>query len=417
MVVLAVLTSVAGCHGVARLPRIAPEAAGFSPEALAAIEPMLQSFVDSGRIAGASAMITRHGRIAYFETVGYSDVERREALRRDAIYRIYSMTKPVVAAGIMKLVDQQKVALDDPVSKYIPAFASMQVFAGGSADSPVLVPAAAPITVRQLLIHTSGLGYGLTDGPADTIFRRAALYDPARTLEQFIDSLARLPLLFQPGAKWSYSSGIDVAGRVIEVASGRPLDEFLEAEIFRPLRMHDTSFRKRERTQHRIATLYSRGAQGELRAVSGGTLQGMFEPNARFLWGSGGLLSTPDDYLRFAQMLLGRGALDGVRVLSEQSARAIMTDQLPPELSPVSGPPLLEGGYGYGLAGAVLVDSSKAALPGAAGIYRWSGYVGTYFWIDPRNDMIAMVWLQFTPGRTYPIEQEFQKLVYGALRR
>jgi CubicO group peptidase (beta-lactamase class C family) len=414
---VAAVLLVTSCHQVTRMPSISPEAAGLSAQALSGIAPALQAHVDSNRIAGALSVVARHGKVAYFETVGWADIERRVPMRRDAIFRIYSMTKPVVAAGIMKLVDQKRLTLDDPVAMYIPAFASVKVFAGGSADAPILRAADSPITVRHLLTHTAGLAYGLTDGPVDTIFRRAALYDPARTLEQFSDSLARLPLLFSPGTSWSYSSGIDVAGRVIEIASGKPLDRFLEDEIFRPLKMRDTSFRKRTRSASRIATLYGRGAQGELRAVSGGTLQGMFEPGARFLWGSGGLLSTADDYLRFAQMLLNGGVFGGRQVLSASSVRSIMTDQLPAVLSPVSGPPLIQKGYGQGLAGTVLVDSTLATLPGPPGIYRWSGYVGTYFWIDPRNDMVAMVWYQLSPGRLYPIEQEFQRLVYSALAR
>jgi CubicO group peptidase (beta-lactamase class C family) len=417
MITALIAAACASCHHAARLPRTTPENAGLSPAALGAIAPALQAHVDSAHIAGALAVIAREGRIAYFETVGSMDVQRRVPMRRDAIFRIYSMTKPVVAAGIMKLVDQQKVSLEDPVAKYIPAFADVKVFAGGSADAPVLRAADSPMTIRHLLTHTGGLAYGLTNGPVDTIFRRAAMYDPARTLEQFSDSIARLPLLFSPGMSWSYSSGIDVAGRVIEVASGESLDRFLEEQIFAPLRMHDTSFRKRRSMKGRIATLYGRGSQGELQEVTGGTLQGMFEPEARFLWGSGGLLSTVDDYLRFAQMLLNGGVLEGRRVLSEASVRTIVTDQLPAVLSPVSGPPLIEKGYGQGLAGTVLVDSTLTTLPGPPGIYRWSGYVGTYFWIDPRNRLVAMVWYQLSPGRLYPIEQQFQRLVYSALQR
>src|SRR5687768_1796428 len=217
-VVIAVsIAGLSSCHHAARLPSVAPAAAGLSATELARIEPALQAYVDSGRIAGAVIAIARHGRVGYLETVGWSDTERRVPMRRDAIFRIYSMTKPVVAAGILRLVDQGKVALDDPVAKYIPSFAHVKVYAGGTADAPVVRDPASPITVRQLLIHTSGLAYGLTDGPVDTIFRRANLYDAARTLEQFTDSITRLPLLFSPGTQWSYSSGIDVAGRVIEV--------------------------------------------------------------------------------------------------------------------------------------------------------------------------------------------------------
>ncbi len=397
------------------LPTAEPGALGLTESALAHIEPALQAYVDSGKLAGIYAVIARHGRIGYERTVGWRDRARRAPLRRDAIFRIYSMTKPVVAAGVLRLVDQGKLALDDPVAKYLPAFAHVQVYAGGSAAAPILRAPDSVMTVRHLLTHTAGLSYGLTDTPADSIFRRANLYNAAHTLEQFADSLARVPLLFSPGTAFNYSSAIDVVGRVIEVASGQRLDRFLEAQLFAPLGMRHTSFRIRPDNKNRIATLYARAPDGRLEEVQGG-LMAMYEPEARFFWASGGLLSTPDDYLRFAQMLLNGGEFEGKRLLSRGSVSELMRNQLPAALTPLSGSPMMDAGYGFGLAGAVLVDSAKAALPGAPGIYRWSGYVGTYFWIDPRNDLIAMVWTQFTPGRTYPLEQEFQRLVYAAFR-
>lgn len=380
------------------------------------MRPALQAYVDSGKLAGVYAVIARNGKIGFEETFGWMDAAQRVPMKRDAIFRIYSMTKPVVAAGLLKLVEQGKVSLDDPVAKFIPAFANVKVFAGGTADQPILKDPDSAMTVRQLLTHTSGLGYGLTDAPADSIFRRASLYNPAVTLEQFTDSLARLPLLFSPGTRWSYSSGIDVVGRLIEVASGQSLDRFLDKEIFQPLGMRHTGFRRRPDMQGRIATLYVRAADGTLQPSRGGVLQGMYEPNARFLWGSGGLLSTPDDYLRFAQMLLSGGKYRGRRVLQAETVATMTHNQLPAFLTPVSGPPMTDEGYGFGLAVSVLVDSTLAKRPGPNGIYRWSGYVGTYFWNDPKNDMIAMVWTQLSPGATYPLEADFQRLVYEALK-
>ncbi len=398
------------------LPEAAPEAIGLSAPALARIAPALQAYVDEGKLPGVVAIVARHGRIGYAQAAGYMDIERRVPMRMDAVFRIYSMTKPVVAAGVLRLVDQGLLSLDDPVAKYIPAFAAVKVFAGGSAGDPVLRDPDAPMTVRHLLTHTAGLGYGLGDTPVDTLYQRAKLFVAARTLEQFADSIARLPLFFSPGSKWQYSAAIDVAGRVIEVASGRPLDRFLEQEIFAPLGMHATSFRLRPDLEDRVPVLYSRGDDGRLREATG-PLGEMYLPGARFFWGGGGLLSTPADYLRFAQMLLNRGELDGRRVLSRESVALMLSNQLPAGLAPITGPQMMDKGYGYGLGGSVLVDSALAELPGSAGIYRWSGYVGTYFWIDPAEDLVAMVWTQFSPGRAYPLEQEFQRLVYAALRR
>jgi CubicO group peptidase (beta-lactamase class C family) len=407
----------ASCGVPARpaLPTARPEALGLSRAALGHIGPALRPFVDSGRVGGVYAVIARDGRIGYERTFGWMDVERRKPMRRDAIFRIYSMTKPVIAAGVLRLVDEGRVGLDDPVSRYIPSFADVKVFAGGTADAPVLRAPDAPVTVRQLLNHTSGLAYGLTAGPADTIFTRAQLYDAGRTLEQFSDSVARLPLLFSPGTQWSYGSGLDVAGRVIEVASGQTLDRFLEEQLFRPLGMRDTGFRIRPETRRRLATVYLPGADGTLQPVGEDGLMAMFEPEARFLWGSGGLLSTPDDYLRFAQMLLNGGVLDGTRVLTPESVALMTRNTLPPALTPVPYRTLGDSTYGFGLGVAVRVDTAGAARPGPAGIFRWSGYLGTYFWVDPANDLVAMVWTQLSPGSRYPLEAAFQERVYSAV--
>jgi CubicO group peptidase (beta-lactamase class C family) len=398
----------------AALRTAAPADLGLSPAALAAIAPALQAYVDSGRLAGITAIVAKDGRIGYEQSFGWQDIGRRVPLRRDAVFRIYSMTKPVVAAGVLRLIEQGRLALEDPVSTYIPAFAGVKVYAGGPADDPVLEDPDSVMTLRHLLTHTAGLGYGIGVTPLDTLYQRAAVFDPARTLEQFADSIARLPLYFSPGTRFHYSAAIDVIGRVIEVASGLPLDRFLDEELFRPLGMRETSFRMRGEWEGRVATLYARDPDGTLREVTGG-LNAMYEPDARFFWGGGGLLSTPHDYLRFAQMLLNGGELHGRRVLSAASTALMMRNHLPASLTPVAGPPMMDEGYGQGLAGAVLVDTARASLPGAPGIYRWSGYVGTYFWIDPVNDLIGMVWTQFTPGRTYDLEQIFQRLVYAAL--
>lgn len=374
----------------------------------------MQAYVDSGKVGGIYAVIARNGRIGYERTFGWQDVEQRKPLRRDAVFRIFSMTKPVIAVGALKLVDQGKLSLDDPVAKYIPAFAQVKVFAGGSADAPVLREPDSVMTVRHLLTHTSGLPYGLTQEPADTIFTRAQLYDAARKLEQFTDSVAHLPLMFTPGTRWSYSSSLEVVGRIIEVVSGQPLDRYMGEQIFEPLGMHDTSFRVNDDVDDRVVTLYEQGPDGRLKPTTGGLLT-MYEPQARFLWASGGLLSTPDDFLRFAQMLLNGGELNGVRVLTRERVAQMMSPQVVEALLPHPRTSLVNEGYGFGFAGSVLVDPSRSQLPGAAGIYRWSGYVGTYFWVDPRNQLIGMIWTQNNPGRAYPLEAQFQRLVYEAL--
>ncbi len=399
------------------LPVAAPEALGLSPKVLERADSVLRAFVDAGQVGGVYAVIARGGRVGYERTFGWRDVGGRDPLRRDDVFRIYSMTKPITAVGMLRLVEEGRVALDDPVSRYIPAFAKVKVFAGGTAAAPLLEEPRSPITIRQLLNHTSGLAYGLTRSPVDTIFAAAKLYDAERTLEAFTDSLARVPLLFHPGTAWSYSSGLDVAGRVIEVASGRSLDRFLEEEIFRPLGMRDTAFRIRPDMRDRLATVYRPGAGGELERLGPDGLMAMFEPGARFFWGSGGLVSTPDDYLRFAQMLLNGGALGEARVLRPETVAMLTGDTVPFHLGRPTNSILEDPTYRFGLGVAVKVDTVGALRPGPAGLFRWSGYLGTYFWIDPVNDMIAMVWTQLSPGSRYPIEARFQDLVYEALSR
>jgi CubicO group peptidase (beta-lactamase class C family) len=412
----AVAATSCGVRRAPALPAARAETLGLSPVVLDQLTRSLDAFVDSGNVSGIYAAIARHGRIGYERTVGWMDVARREPMRRDAIFRIYSMTKPVVAVGILRLVEDGKVGLDDPVSKYIPSLANVKVFGGGTADAPILVDPDAPITIRQLMNHTSGLGYGLTASPVDTIFARARLYDARHTLEQFTDSLARIPLLFSPGRGWSYSSGLDVAGRVIEVASGMSLDQFLEEQIFLPLGMRDTGFRIRPDMHDRLATVYTTGADGTLQALGRDGLMAMFEPEARFLWGSGGLLSTPDDYFRFAQMLLNGGTLGQARILRPETVARMTQNDVARELTPVPSSALRDYTYGFGLGVAVKIDSAQASRPGPAGIFRWSGYLGTYFWVDPVNDLIAMVWTQLSPGSRYPLEATFQQLVYSALQ-
>lgn len=397
------------------LPPARPQDIGLAPEALARIAPTLKTYVDSGKLPGFVMFIARHGKVGYAQAVGSADVANKVPIRTDGVFRILSMTKPVVAVGAMKLVEAGKLRLDDPVAKFIPAFANIQVYAGGSATSPQLRAPARPITIEHLLTHTSGLTYGLFGNtPVDSIYLKAGLLNASRTLEQVIDSIVRLPLVFSPGDAWNYSMAIEVLGRVIEVASGRSLDRYLEEEIFSPLGMRETAFHATSAMDGRIPVLYSRGPDGALRPAAQ-LLGAQYLPTGRLFAGGNGLLSSPGDYLRFAQMLLNGGELDGHRILSSASVANMMRNHLAPNLTPITSPMVGHDGYGYGLGGAVLVDSSLSGLPGSPGIYRWWGLIGTFFWIDPKSDLIAMIWTQFSTGRVYPLEQDFQRLVYASV--
>ncbi|MEK7403266.1 MAG: serine hydrolase domain-containing protein [Gemmatimonadota bacterium] len=411
---LVIATSAGAAQG---LPSARPADLGLSSEALARIAPALQAYVDSGKLAGMVAFIARHGKVGYVQAIGSANIESKTPMRTDGVFRIYSMTKPVIAVAIMKLVDQGAVKLDDPVAKFLPAFASTKVYAGGPSSNPTLRNPNRPITIEHLLAHSSGLTYGFFgQTPVDSIYRRSNLLDNSRTVRQFADSIAKLPLVFSPGDAWTYSMSIDVLGAVVEVASKRTLDRYLDEEVFAPLGMRETAFRITPAMEGRIPVLYSRGPDGRLRAAAQ-LVGAQYQPTSVFLGGGGGLLSTPADYLRFAQMLLNGGELDGRRILSQESVASMMRNHLPAALTPIDSPMIGHSGYGYGLAGAVLVDSAHAPLPGSTGVYRWWGLMGTFFWVDPKADLIGMVWTQFNTGRVYPIEQDFQRLVYAAIQR
>ena len=398
------------------LPRARPEDVGLSSEALARIAPVLRTYTDSGRLPGIVVAVARHGKLVHLEALGSMDIARKEPMRVDAVFRIFSMTKAVTGAAVAQLIERGKVRLDDPVSKFIPAFADVRVFAGGSAANPVLRAPARPVTIQHLLTHSAGLTYGLFGNtPVDSIYRRAGLLAPARTIAQFADSIARLPLIADPGTRWQYSMAMDVLGRVVEVASGKSFDRYLEDELFAPLGMRETGFHATSAMDGRIVTVYARGPGGTL-APDPTMIGAGYRPEDRVFAGGQGLLSTVPDYLRFTQMLLNGGELDGKRVLTRESVAMIMRNHLPPELSPITPPPLgNKRGFGQGFGGIVMLDSVAAGLPTSPGEYQWCGYAGTFFWVDRAKDLIGMVWTQVYAGCPHPIESQFQKLVYGAI--
>ena len=398
------------------LPRARPEEVGLSSAALERIIPGLRAYVDSGKVPGVVVAIARHGKLAYLDSVGFMDVEHRQPMRTDAVFRIYSMTKPVTAVAVMQLVERGKLALDDPVSRYIPAFANVRMYAGGGATSPQLQPAARPITIANLLTHTAGLTYGAFGETAvDSIYRRANLLDPSRDLAHFADTIAALPLLFESGSKWNYSFAMDVAGRVVEVVSHKPLDRYIHDEILVPLGMRSTGFHATRAMREHLARLYVADRSGRLQRTEP-LLTREYTDSGRIYFGGAGLLSTVGDYLRFAQMLLNGGELDGHRILAKKTVALMMQNHLAPALTPlapVGGWPL--GDYGFGYGGAVRIDSS-ARVPGSPGTFRWAGYGSTFFWIDPRADLVAMVWSQRIPNLTImDLDNSFQRLVYAAL--
>lgn len=393
------------------LPRAAPREIGLNPAALPQVTVGLQRYIDRRQYAGMVAVIARHGRVGYLQSIGFMNREQRTRMRPDAVFRIYSLSKPIIAVATLQLVEQGKLSLDDPVARYVSAFADIRVEDRSDSAVSWVRPPRRPPTIRDLLTHTAGLAYGAVGQTSlDSVYRREGLFRADKSNGDVAARIASLPLMADPGTKWSYGMGFEVLGAVIEAVTGKPLDRYLDSALFIPLRMRDTGFHITPAMHGRVPVLY-----GARLRPSRPLLAPEYLAGARFFSGGGGLLSTPQDYLRFAQMLLNGGTLDGVQILQRESVEQLMRNQLDPALTPIVSPMVGHQGYGQGLGGVVLVESGSSGLPGSDGIYRWWGSAGTYFWIDPQAQLIALVWTQSRIGRDTPMEQEFQRLVYRTL--
>ncbi len=391
------------------LPQAEAATVGMSATGLARIEPAMQRWVDEGRAAGIVTMVARRGRLVHWEAVGDRDLETKAELRRDDIFRIYSMTKPVTSVAVMMLVEEGKLALTDPVSRHLPAFANVKVYADGA-----LGPPRRPITIEDLLRHTSGLAYGPPIGrtPVDALYAEAKVF--AGDLANLVERVAALPLVDHPGAQWNYSVSTDVLGRLIEVVSGQPFDEFLEKRIFAPLGMADTGFVVPEAKAARVPAVYGAGRGGV--QVVDPPLGSALRTRPALLSGGGGLVSTAPDYLRFAQALQNGGELEGTRLLRSETVTLMRTNGLDASLIPIGFGPRRLAGYGFGLGFSVLVDEDATPVPDNNGVFRWFGIGSTYFWIDSKAELIALVMTQFYPPLG-ALETEFQTMVYGAIQK
>ena len=393
----------------AGLPVASPGEVGMSAAGLARIGPAMQAYVDDGRLAAVMTMVARRGRVVHWEAAGERDLASADPLDRDDIFRIFSMTKPVTSVAVMILVEEGKVALDDPLSKFVPEFAGVQVLT----DAGDRVAADGPVTVEHLLTHTSGLTYGFFgDSAVDRLYNQAHPLASADDLEDFARRVAELPLLANPGTRWNYSVSTDVLGRVVEVASGQAFDAFVSARILDPLGMDDTSFWPPAEKRGRFVASYAK-VDGRLVATES-PVDGDYTPPP-FPSGGGGLTSTASDYIRFAQMLLEGGSLDGVRILAPETVARMSANRLPDALVPIELGAFLSPGYGFGLGFAVMVDADASPEPDHDGVFRWAGAANTFFWIDPEAELVGMVWTQFMPFAAYDLEREFQTLVYEAL--
>lgn len=410
------------------LPAAKPEEVGFDPARLARIGQFLSAEVDAGRLPGGVIMVARRGKLVHTEAVGFRDKATREAMKPDAVFRIYSMTKPLVSVAAMILVEEGRLQLTDPVQRHLSGFDRMMVSEARldplyNAVSYSLVQSARPMTVQDLLRHTSGLAYGeLTQNgmvrmayQRDGLVRSTDPFDSRQlTPEQFTAAVARAPLAKHPGTTWEYSLSSDVLGRVVEAVSGQRLEVFLEERLFRPLRMTDTGFVVPQQAQGRIAQ--GLGVDPALNNAPVGLID-VSQPPANASGGAGAV-STAADYLRFTQMLANGGVLDGVRILSPATVRLMTADHLGTTIAqPVTPGELLLGtrGYGFGLGFAVRLADGMAGVPGREGQFMWAGYGGTYFWADPKEEL-AVVYMSAAPsaGRAAYRRLMMQK-VYAAI--
>ena len=376
----------------ASLPTAKPESVGMSSQRLARLGDGMKSLVDQGRLAGVVTMVARHGKVVQFEATGKRDIAAGLPMQKDSIFRIYSMTKPITGVAMMMLFEEGKWQLDDPVAKYIPEFAGLKVYGTEANGNMTLKDQVHPVTMRELMSHTGGFTYGIfSNTPVDKLQREADLLNIDNTLEEFVRRVAKLPLNSQPGSEWHYSISVDIQAYIAQKLSGMPFDEFLQKRIFKPLNMPDTGFYVPADKLKRFVEMYDYDKDGKFEVLKGG-LNHDFSKKPAFMSGGGGLVSTAGDYMRFCQMLLNGGQLDGVRLLSPRTVELMRSNVLPPAMT------LFVPGAGFGLDVAVYTDTVAAGGYYGKGTYFWGGAAGTWFWIDPTDDLIVVGMIQQMAG-------------------
>ncbi|CAN5318485.1 serine hydrolase domain-containing protein [soil metagenome] len=404
-------------------PTSSAEDAGMSAAALARIDDHLkQRYLDAGRFPGTQLLVWRRGQLVHSAVQGLADVERKAPMRDDTIFRIYSMTKPVTTVAFMMLVEEGRVALDEPVHKYIPAWKDLGVFQAGMAPLFQTRPPTRPMLIIDLLRHTAGLTYGFQNRTnIDAAYREKKIgeIEKAGTLQSMIDDLAKIPLEFTPGEAWNYSVATDVLGYLIEIISGMKFEQFLQQRIFDPLDMSDTGFFVPADKAHRFAACYAADGKGGMTLQDDPTTSSFLtEPS--LVSGGGGLCSTAADYLTFCRALLGRGEFGGVRLLGPKTLALMTSNHLPGgrDLTEMSNSLFSEATYagvGFGLGFSVTMDPAKTMIPGSAGEYAWGGAATTSFWIDPAEDLIVVFMTQLLPSSAYAVRRELRTMVYAAI--
>ncbi|MEA2063864.1 MAG: serine hydrolase domain-containing protein [Gemmatimonadota bacterium] len=402
------------------LPLAEPEEVGLSSARLNRITAVMQDYVDRQKLAGIVTLVARRGRVALFERFGVMDLESKKPMRFDSIFRIYSMTKPVTSVAVMMLYEEGLLQLDDAVEKYLPEFKDIKVFVN-TGSGPELVDLEREITILDLLTHTSALNYDFPEG-SDYYkkYQEFRKHKENLTLREMVRQLAGLPISHQPGRRWQYSGwSTDVLGHLVEVLSGLSFDVFLEQRIFKPLGMKDTGFFVPEEKIFRFTTLYGPGEKGGIEPIDKPSTSKYTSGPPALVSGSGGLVSTASDYVRFNQMMLGGGQLYGTRLLSRKTVELMTANHLPEHMIPFGfGAGNLEyvtRGFGFGLGYAVLADVARHGILGSEGLFKWAGAANTDQWVDPREELIGIFLTQFMPNGFYPVDRQFRVLVYQAI--
>jgi CubicO group peptidase (beta-lactamase class C family) len=408
------------------LPRAHPEELGFSSERLDYMDKFFGEKVSNGEIAGIVTLVARHGKIIHFSAVGYADLEKKREMETDAIFRLYSMTKPITSTALMMLYQEGRFQMNDPLSKYLPEFANLRMLRNPDAPLDETVAVTRPPTVQDVLRHTAGFTHGITPDIYDAQYTKANLFGLDVSLAEMMGKLAKIPLRYQPDTKFVYSVGPDVQARLVEVLSGMPFDEFLERRLFKPLSMKDAGFWLTADKAKRLATVHW-AKDGKLvpldiehgHPAAAGILAepwsvNSYTVNHKRKGGSFGLVSTAEDYWRFAQMILNRGTFDGVRILSPQVVHYMERDHL--GTINMEQPDGRASGMGFGLGFAVMKDPAAAGFMSSEGTLFWAGAANTHFWIDPKEDMVVVAMTQHigAPGAE-PLWFQLRTLVYSAL--
>lgn len=395
--------------------RATPEDVGLSAARLYKIDHLTQGYINDGMLPGTITLVARRGKIVHLSCQGKMDIEADKSMEDDTLFRIYSMSKPVTTTALMMLYEDGRFQLDDPVSRFIPAFRELQVY---SADGRHTAPAR-PMTIRDLLTHTSGLTYGFMNStPVDAMYRQQGVEQSAN-LAEMVSKLAGIPLLFSPGSRWSYSVATDVCGHLVELIADTPFDEFLEEQIFAPLGMTDTGFVVPEDKVHRFAANYDRTSDKGMRLIDSPESSPYLQDRGLHS-GGGGLVSTIHDYYKFASMLLNQGEHAGTRILGRKTVALMTSNHLPNngDLTSMGQAVFSEtpyDGIGFGLGFSVMLDPATAQILGSPGEFAWGGAASTYFFVDPKEDMLVIFMTQLMPSSSYPIRREMRVLAYQSI--